>query len=1382
VKRVEWKRRRIKGIVWLLFLSGVYFDRVDRCYSQSTPWGDKSFVTKPADAIKLASSFKPEGDHPIVVLLDDKKYSFDNGGRLRSEWRWIYQVRTAQGLEEWGALETGWEPWHEEKPSIRARVTNPDGSIHWLDKKTIDDAPAEDLDQNIHVDDRLLRAPLPGLTVGSVVEAELITQETQAEFSQGTVRRVYFGVESPAQLVRLVVETSSSAPLRNAVHLLPGAKKTESREKGVSRLVVEAGPCLPQEEFLFGLPNDVPQSPHVAFSTGVSWQEVAAGYQALVQNQLKGTSLGEIARKVTAKTQGDREASIKALTAFVHREVRYTGLEFGQAALRPEKPENTLQRKYGDCKDKGTLLVALMREIGIDARLALLSAESDQDVEEGLPGIGLFNHAIVYLPGTPAFWIDATDEYGPWGDLPEQCEGRRALVIDPKTVGLVKTPESTSADNRVTETRIFEMAEYGPARVTETTVAHGGPARSLRSYYSLSGTDDLRKELEEYVRSTYLAKKLESMEYSKPSDPDGFTLKIVAADASRGTTTENEAAVAITPLVLTGRLPWDLFAEEEEEERESVGGVKKPKLERGEQDYILSMPYVEELNYRIIYPPGFRPSRLPSSRIEDFGPAKLSYQFAEENGAVTARLRFDTVKRRYTPGELKSLKDALSKFSKREPVTILFEHVAYSLLASGKGREAAAEFRKLIELHPKEALHHAQLAKGLLVIGLGEAARKEATRATELEPQSAVAWLSLGWILQYDLIGRHLRKGFDYEAAERALRKGLDLKPDDPDGQLQLAILLEHDKKGIRYYSPDCRVSEAIEIYRKQTDILKGTRFQDNIAFALMWAGKYDELMELLRKSEKSENAQAIELVAIAKAENVGAALQKAYVIPDPAVRSKVSLSAANMLMQVRSYPEAAEFLTAGAQGNPNASQTLQAAEMLRKARRFEEVLKDENSPINVARQAILWLMDADRPAESASQLFSRHSLTELGRTASKNRRILLQMTGSMRLRGVPAKALADVGLASLTFDQEGDGDLFRITVTPPVPFSGLKGHLYVTKEEGGYRVLATPGCLARDIVSRLDRADLQSARKLLDWAADDSDVLEDDPDLGIPEITRFWNSQTDKSKPENMRYAAACLFDKHQAREGQTLMTKALSETEHRLHRENISFALASLSRRAGDFEEMLRLAGQMKTEFGRSDQIRDVQTYALYRLARWTEYEKVIRDALGNRDDPFLTLKLSDVLREQGRFQESRDLLQGLVDKGKAGAVEYNNLAWSSLLLDSVSDADLENARRAVSLTAGPGSSSLHTLACLYAEKDKTTEARDMIWQSLEARAADTPEANDWYVFARIAEAVNLPETAAELYRRVVETSPPSVRSSHALASRRLKNLTAAQKTGSD
>src|SRR5438045_5307755 len=98
-----------------------------------------------------------------------------------------------------------------------------------------------------------------------------------------------------------------------------------------------------------------------------------------------------------------------------------------------------MKRGYGDCKDKAALLVSMLRAAKIPSFLALISTGPGQDVEETLPGMGSFDHAIVYVPGQPALWIDATDDYAHVGQLPRDDQDRLALVIAPETKQLLRT-------------------------------------------------------------------------------------------------------------------------------------------------------------------------------------------------------------------------------------------------------------------------------------------------------------------------------------------------------------------------------------------------------------------------------------------------------------------------------------------------------------------------------------------------------------------------------------------------------------------------------------------------------------------------------------------------------------------------------------------------------------------------------------------------------------------------------------------------------------------------------------------------------------------------------------------------------------------------------
>ena len=90
----------------------------------------------------------------------------------------------------------------------------------------------------------------------------------------------------------------------------------------------------------------------------------------------------------------------------------------------------------------------MLRSAGISATLALLQTGPGRDVNAALPGMGMFDHAIVYVPASGSdadLWIDATAQYSEVGTLPWMDYGRWALVVSEKTESLQQIPDLTAA-------------------------------------------------------------------------------------------------------------------------------------------------------------------------------------------------------------------------------------------------------------------------------------------------------------------------------------------------------------------------------------------------------------------------------------------------------------------------------------------------------------------------------------------------------------------------------------------------------------------------------------------------------------------------------------------------------------------------------------------------------------------------------------------------------------------------------------------------------------------------------------------------------------------------------------------------------------------------
>ena len=515
----------------------------------------------PADASALyqnVSQVTPPADADVLVLEDEDTYVFDADGRALHSQYLLYKVLTQRGADQWSDISFTWEPWHEERPTLRARVITPDIVVHPLDLGTVTDAPDKESEENVFSDRRVMRAPLPAIAPGSLVEEEQTSRESPLFFGAGILQRDYFGRSAPVQHTRLVLDSPSTLPLRYRSQLLPDLQPQSVESEGRVRITFDRGPLDALDEIEGYLPSDLPADPNVTFSTANSWQQLAEEYGKIVDKQVGTPEVKSFVGKIIVGKKS-RHEKIAAILHYLDREVRYTGVEFGDAAIIPRSPTETLTRKYGDCKDKSALLVAMLRAADIPAYIALLNAGSRLDIAPDLPGASMFDHAIVFVPGSPDLWIDATDDYARLGQLPVSDQERLALIARPGSAALLRTPSSSSADNSLLETREIFLSENGPARIVETSRPHGSIESSYRRSYGDKQNKHSRDELADYVKSQYLADKLDRLDRSDPADlSQQFQLVLESNRARRGFTELNSATAAIRFDTLFSRLPSEL--------------------------------------------------------------------------------------------------------------------------------------------------------------------------------------------------------------------------------------------------------------------------------------------------------------------------------------------------------------------------------------------------------------------------------------------------------------------------------------------------------------------------------------------------------------------------------------------------------------------------------------------------------------------------------------------------------------------------------------------------------------------------------------------------------------------------------------------------------
>jgi transglutaminase-like putative cysteine protease len=152
----------------------------------------------------------------------------------------------------------------------------------------------------------------------------------------------YFGRNVPVQHSKLTLNAPVSLPLRYTTKLLPDLGSQKSETNGRTQIVFEQGRMGALDEIETYLPADVPARPEVRFSTGASWQAIAEGSGKIVDEKAAAKDVQTLVNGlVSGKTTRDERAL--AIMQYLSREIRYTGVEFGEAAIIPRTPRETLK-------------------------------------------------------------------------------------------------------------------------------------------------------------------------------------------------------------------------------------------------------------------------------------------------------------------------------------------------------------------------------------------------------------------------------------------------------------------------------------------------------------------------------------------------------------------------------------------------------------------------------------------------------------------------------------------------------------------------------------------------------------------------------------------------------------------------------------------------------------------------------------------------------------------------------------------------------------------------------------------------------------------------------------------------------------------------------
>lgn len=262
-----------------------------------------------------------------------------------------------------------------------------------------------------------------------------------------------------------------------------------------------------KEESLLPSITDIGATLHI--STISSWNDISNWYSDVCNNEAeKDFEIIGLYQKLFPESQKNKTQFEKAkiIYNYIQSNIRYSSVSFRQSAYVPQRPSTTLTTRLGDCKDLSSLFVTLSKMAGITAQMVLVDTRDNGEKDILLPSIE-FNHCIVKaLLDNKEYFIELTDNYLPFGSLPNNLLNAIILEIPLRTsthsseAKLLKTSTRTKD---VVKREIDIIPSESDLNIKVKTIKYGSLSSSTRYDYLNLDYDKQLKDLEKVIANSY---------------------------------------------------------------------------------------------------------------------------------------------------------------------------------------------------------------------------------------------------------------------------------------------------------------------------------------------------------------------------------------------------------------------------------------------------------------------------------------------------------------------------------------------------------------------------------------------------------------------------------------------------------------------------------------------------------------------------------------------------------------------------------------------------------------------------------------------------------------------------------------------------------------
>ncbi|WP_114951055.1 DUF3857 domain-containing protein [Sphingosinicella terrae] len=517
------------------------------------------------------------------------------------------------------------------------------------------------------------------------------------------------------------------------------------------------------------------------------WEEISAlvaPYYEEASRLSPDSTLRAEAERIAAQHAAP-EARAMAALRLVQDDIRYFAVVIGDGNYLPAPAAETWSRRYGDCKAKTVMLVALLRALGIEAEPVLVSARMNDGLDQRLPQMGQFDHVIVRARiGGRSYWLDGTRTGDRSLAVLSSTTLGWGLPVRPGGAALEALPYTPPAEPLMSYAVTYDAASgFGETTpfVIET-IWRGDMAIAIRTGVSQIGREEYLRQTREATLD--LAGTDESItDATLDDDPEAGTFTLVVRGRLKMNWGRNPGVTSHRFRFDNSTIDWD-------------ADFERPDGPYQDAPYALSAPGFMEMVETIILPQGGRGFSIEGESFERVvAGTRLSRRLRIADGRAVSRTRFQHVAReipaevaRASVAALREITDdsafliasaavpiqtasSADEGDEASPTTASsLVEAGYRKMGAGQLEEALADFDQALTLAPDWATAHAN--RGIALVHLGRLDEAGAALANAMRRDQSTFVVHQG----YGLL--HLAQGHPEDAA-RSLTRSIELDPDN---------------------------------------------------------------------------------------------------------------------------------------------------------------------------------------------------------------------------------------------------------------------------------------------------------------------------------------------------------------------------------------------------------------------------------------------------------------------------------------------------------------------------------------------------------------------------------------------------------------------------